>query len=115
MTDGKDQGGGLNDAALASATDDRALSGTGGSEGGGTTAGAGEPSGGDADRAGLPMPEEAAAAAALGPSDGSLADAEASRGPGGTTMGDALRGVGRDMGSGTPADRGDLGGGDPKR
>ena len=115
MADGNSSGAGLNDAAIAPATDDRGLSGTGGSEGGGTTAGAGEPSGGEADRGAIPVPEEAAEPAALGPADGSLADAVAPRGPGGTTMGDALRGVGRDVGSGTPADRGELGGGDPKR
>lgn len=59
--------------------------------------------------------EVAAEAAALGTADGSLADAAGLHAPGGTTMGDALRSPGRDIGSGTPRDKGELGGGDPKR
>jgi len=134
MADRNAQGGGLNDAALAPATDERGLSGTGGAEGGGTRSGAGEPTGGVADRvsggeaeadpqsiaalgqlAGRTGSEEAAEAAALGSADGSLADAAGQHPPGGTSMGDALRSPGRDVGSGTPGDRGELGGGDPKR
>jgi hypothetical protein len=137
------QGGGLNDVTLAPLTDDRGLSGTGGADGGGASAGAGEPSGGATDRASARLPqdpaathpessrsaigqlaartqsEEAAEAAALGPADGSLADAARGAlshdvaGEGTLTMGDALRSPGRDIGSGTPGDQSELGGGAP--
>ena len=123
------QGDGLNETTLAPTNDDRGLSGTGGAEGGGTIAGAGDPSGGETDleTAGLPTDpsrsflaqsrngpvasEEAAEAAALGSADGALSDEATPKGQGGTTMGDALRSPGRDIGSGTPGDKGDLGGG----
>ena len=122
------QGDGLNEATLAPATDDRGLSGTGGAEGGGTIAGAGDPSGGDADldTAALPTdpsrsfraqsrngPDASEEAAALGPADGALSDEATPKGQDGTTMGDALRSPGRDIGSGTPGDKGELGGGGP--
>ena len=115
--------GGLNEAVLAG-RDKEDLGGAGGSSGGGTMAGAGEPSGGTLDRAGDTLAdvtdnEVAKEAAALGPSDGSLADAANGNGPrlpgvgpvGGETVGS---GAGRgDPGSGTPGGRGELGGGGP--
>jgi hypothetical protein len=130
---GQGQGGGLNDRAFAPATDEP-LSGTGGSAGGGAISGAGEISGADTDRADDPLigrdgrtlaatgelagtsDEQAARdAAALGSADGSLADAAGvGSGAAAPTMGDAVGGgAGRDIGSGTPADRGELGGGAP--
>jgi hypothetical protein len=110
--------------------------GTGGSSGGGTSAGAGSPTGGTLDSqrgeanapvgephatprpdslAGIADSEIAAEAAALGSADGSLADAAGLSGPGGSSMGEAIGGgAGRaEPGSGTPGDRGELGGGDP--
>src|SRR5438270_4487010 len=85
MADVKDVTGGLNEAALAD-RDEETLGGTGGSSGGGTIAGAGEPSGGTTDqdigtlgaRDGL----IAAEAAALGDASGSLANAAAAAAPG---------------------------------
>ena len=102
---GRDSGGGLNEAALAGRGEEDP-GGAGGGSDGGTMAGAGEPSGGllsgaGGTTAGLIDDNIAAEAAALGPADGSLSDAEA--------LGD---GVGRaTTGSGTPRDRGETGGG----
>jgi hypothetical protein len=136
----RDLGGGLNEAALAGANKED-LGGSGGSSGGGTIAGSGEPSGGtlqggqtiggvSADAgpgpatltggvAALDPSGIAAEAAALGSVDGTLADAAqraAGQAPhlgGGPVGSEALgAGAGRgDVGSGTPSDRGDLGGG----
>jgi hypothetical protein len=125
--------GGLNERAFEPARDGE-LSGTGGSDGGGTIAGSGDPSGAATDRnhpgdepdaipraalgelAGRSGSEEAAEAAALGSADGALADAAGVGGPGGRTLGETPGGgAGRDIGSGTPGDRGELGGGDPIR
>ncbi|HEX8384071.1 MAG TPA: hypothetical protein VF592_11930 [Sphingomonas sp.] len=112
--------------------------GTGGSSGGGTIAGAGQPSGGTLDSrrgevdapvrdphatprpdslAGIADSEIAAEAAVLGSADGSLADASGARGAVGTTPsgGEMLgTGAGRgEPGSGTGADHSGLSGGDP--
>src|SRR4051812_11019169 len=107
------QGGGLGDKPMQPATSEP-LGGTGGSDGGGTIAGAGDPAGGRADRtsahnmdddatsgqgtitaagqlAGRSGQEEAIEAAALGAADGSLADAAGQHVPGNTTIGDAVR------------------------
>jgi hypothetical protein len=112
--------------------------GTGGASGGGTVAGAGQPSGGTLDSrrgeanapvhdpeatprpdslAGITDNEIAAEAAVLGSADGALADASGTRSAvgltpaGGETVGG---GAGRgEPGSGTPGDRSGLGGGDP--
>lgn len=120
-------------AATASAAAREPLEGTGGGLGGGTLAGAGNPSGGPADlNSGDPIAARQKApdlshsskdqiaheAKALGSGDGSLADA-AGLGSGAATAGPTgaeslAAGAGRgDVGSGTPADRGELGGGDP--
>ena len=124
---GVPQGGGLNEEALRSPTDEP-LGGTGGSAGGGTIAGSGDPSGATADRddagsedppvaslgelAGQSDDRIAAEAAALGSADGSIADAAGVGGTLDATMGDAIGALaGRDVGSGTPGDKGDLGGG----
>lgn len=136
-SEGQAPGGGLNERAFEPATGE-GLSGTGGGAGGGTRSGEGDPSGLDTDHkrqlreatdlapgggtlaaagelAGAANSEIAAEAAALGNADGSLADA-AGTGGGGRTIGDAVGGsAGRDIGSGTPGDRGELGGGDPMR
>ena len=124
---GTDIGNGLNEAVLADRDDD-ALGGTGGSSGGGTIAGSGDPAGGTLDeQRGVRMEHAGAApgdaeiaeeAGALGPADGSLADAlSGGRDPNaGASIGESLGGAGRaDAGSGTPGDRGELGGGDPMR
>lgn len=120
------------------ASEDRG--GTGGQSGGGTMAGAGQPSGGTLDSlrgeanapvhephatprpdslAGVADSEIAAEAAVLGSADGALADAAGGGGGAGTapSMGEAIgSGAGRgEPGSGTPGDRGELGGGDPLR
>ncbi len=130
--EGPGQGGGLNDRAFAPATDEP-LSGTGGSAGGGALSGDGEISGANTDRqddpligrdgrtvaatgelAGTSDEQVARDAAALGSADGSLADAAGASGAAAPTIGDALHGgAGRDIGSGTPGDRGELGGGAP--
>ena len=126
MTDTRDipQGGGLNERALEPAVDSENMTGTGGGAGGGTIAGSGDPSG-PGTIAGITNPlampgiagdreaEIVAEAAALGTADGALSDAV---GVGGsavaTTMGDAIgSSAGRDVGSGTPGDKGELGGG----
>jgi len=115
-------GDGLGERALEPATASDTLSGTGGGAGGGTSAGAGDPSGpgasaGITNPLGLPgIAEEDAEivseASALGSSDGALADAAGIGGAGGPTMGEAVgSGPGRDIASGTPGDRGELGGG----
>ena len=112
---GRDSGGGLNEAALAGRGEEDP-GGAGGGSGGGTMAGAGEPSGGllsgaGGTTAGLIDDNIAAEAAALGPADGSLSDAEggAARATGAEALGDR---VGRaTTGSGTPRDRGETGGG----
>lgn len=124
MTDQRD-GGGLDLRGLQGENSAEALSGTGGSSGGGTVSGAGDPEGGAPDGPSTPRmdslaartdSEIAAEAGALGPADGSLADAA---GLGGgerpATMGEAIgSGAGRgEPGSGGPSDRGELGGGDP--
>ena len=118
MTQNIPQGGGLNDKALADAN----------AENEDAIAGAGDPSGGPADDVEfsnahpLASPGELAGTAdqaiareieALGPADGSLADAAGvGGGAGATTMGDAIgAAAGMDIGSGTPGDKGDLGGG----
>ena len=112
-----DKTGTVDTRALADGDD--AMGGTGGSAGGGTLAGGGEPSGGRLERdAGLPEAsndEVAREAAALGPADGALADAAGVSGGSGTGLGEAVgSGAGRaDTGSGTPADRGGLGGSTP--
>ena len=130
----KDIGNGLGEPA-AEAMRDGELSGTGGSAGSGALSGEGEISGergdgaplGDGDElapgaqnraalsqlAGRTGNEVAAEAAALGGADGSLADAAGIGGPGGRTVGDSLGSEGRDIGSGTPGDRGELGGAGP--
>jgi hypothetical protein len=116
------QGGGLGERAMEAATEKENLSGTGGGAGGGTIAGSGDPTGPGVDVGvtnPLEMPgvagkdaEIVAEASALGSADGALADAAGAGGGGGTTMGDAVGGsAGRDVGSGTPGDKGDLGGG----
>ena len=128
------QGGGLNERALEPATEEP-LSGSGGAAGGGTLAGDGDPSGEDTDRpspdgrasdasadgnslartgkaGGVTDSEEAAEAAALGPADGSLADAAGGGAAGAPNLGESLRGgAGRDIGSGTASDKSGLGGG----
>ena len=133
-------GGGLNEAAAVRATEEDVGS-TGGSSGGGTISGRGEPSGGTLDRSGGTMPgmpqdagqqalvaagadslsaqtgnQIASEAAALGAADGSIADAAGAGSAvpnGGPTAAEALGSGagGGNVGSGTPADRGDLGGG----
>ena len=118
-------GGGIGEPAAATATKEP-LSGTGGSAGGGTVSGDAEPAGINTDRsdpaeaplectgeaAGRTGDTVAAEAAALGSADGSLADAARAGGPAGRRMGDALDGgAGRDIGEGTPGDKGELGGG----
>jgi hypothetical protein len=125
--------GGIGEAPLAG-LDQEPLGGTGGSSGSGTRSGAGEPSGGAADRR---IPEDAGiasgdremaessdeeiarAARALGSVPGSLADAaaEETRGPalaGGAVGAEAVgAGAGRgEAGSGSPRDQGELGGGE---
>jgi hypothetical protein len=124
-----DIGNGLNEAALVG-RDQEDLGGAGGSSGGGTVAGRGEPSGGtlggtDGRAAGLGGTDGgiAAEAAALGDAPGALADeaAKAQSGAehpsGGPTGAEAIgQGAGRgEIGSGTPGDKGDLGGGDVGR
>jgi hypothetical protein len=123
-----DFGNGLNEATIAG-RDREALGGTGGSSGGGTIAGSGDPDGGTLDglRSEMRMehvgatPEDtqiAAEAGALGSADGALADAAAgARDPAaGASIGESLGGAGRaDAGSGMPGDRGELGGGDATR
>jgi hypothetical protein len=122
-------GGGLGEKQMEPAVGQDPLSGTGGSAGGGTRAGEGEPSGGVTDDTEfsnehpLASPGELAGTAdqaiareieALGPVDGSLADAASgdAGGAGSTTMGDAIgSAAGIDVGEGTPGDKGDLGGG----
>jgi hypothetical protein len=137
----RELGGGLNEAVLAGANQE-GLGGSGGSSGGGTIAGSGEPSGGTLQGGGQTsgaVPADAGAgpaaltggvaaldpsgiaaeAAALGGADGTLADAAqraAGQAPhirGGPVGSEALGGgAGRgDVGSGTPSDKGDLGGG----
>lgn len=120
MQDHEPQGGGLNEKSLQPAVDEN--------EDG--FAGSDDPSGeavGDTEFSNehpLASPGELAGTAdqaiareieALGPADGSLADAadEAQGGGAGTsTMGDAIgASAGMDIGQGTPPDRGDLGGG----
>ena len=114
------EGGGLNEQALQAAVDENEDA----------LAGSGDPSGGPADdtefsnRHPLASPGELAGTAdqaiareieALGPADGSLADAAGvggDAGAGTSTMGDAIgAAAGMDIGSGTPPDHGDLGGG----
>ncbi|HEX9964896.1 MAG TPA: hypothetical protein VGB04_07915 [Allosphingosinicella sp.] len=142
-----DIGKGLNEAALAD-HDREDIGGAGGSSGGGTIAGRGEPSGGTlggtgGTQGGVPgdmlrgesvmgaaSPSLggkdggiAAEAAALGDASGALADEAANRQPGaerlsgGVTGAEAIgQGAARgDIGSGTPGDKGDLGGGDVGR
>ena len=134
------QQGGLNGSELANRGDED-LGGAGGSSGGGTVAGRGEPSGGAIEGtggtsgdttsgetpfgagtgslAGLDGGGIAAEAAALGTADGALADAASDRpsGPerlsGGPTGAEAIgQGARRgETGSGTPGGGGDLGGG----
>src|SRR5437868_3862392 len=114
MTD-QDTGGGINGAELQDRED---LGGAGGSSGGGTIAGSGDPSGGTL--GGTVGGGIAGEAAALGDADGSLADAASATEPGaerlsvGPTGGETFgAGAGRgEVGSGTPGDKGDLGGGD---
>jgi hypothetical protein len=132
MTMGKDpipQGGGLGTEAMEPALGHDPLGGTGGSSGGGTRAGDGEPDGeqidgtaADAevlaapDRPGREQDEEIATeAAALGDVDGTLSDAKRGHkgGAGTPTMGSALGGVGIHVGSGTDPDTGGLGGAAP--
>jgi hypothetical protein len=125
-----DIGNGLSEAALPD-HDGEDPGGAGGSSGGGTVAGRGEPSGGTlggdpaAPLLGLGGrdSEVAAEAAALGDASGALADEAAKPQPGaerlsgGTTGAEAIgQGTGRAAtGSGTPGDKGDLGGGDVGR
>ncbi|MEA3009404.1 MAG: hypothetical protein QOJ91_1096 [Sphingomonadales bacterium] len=125
-----DIGNGLGDAPLAD-HDGEDIGGAGGSSGGGTIAGRGEPSGGTLDGdpgaslAGLAGKdaEAAAEAAALGEGSGALADSAANARPGAERLGGGPlgaesigQGVGRgEIGSGTPGDKGDLGGGDVGR
>ena len=136
MTDQRN-GGGLDLRSLGN-NDTEDQGGTGGSSGGGTMAGAGQPSGGTLDSqrgeagapavdagatprpdslAGVTDNEIAAEAAALGSADGSLADAAsgADGAPGLTPAGgETVGGAGRgEPGSGLGGDRGELGGGDP--
>jgi hypothetical protein len=123
-----DIGNGLNEATIAG-HDEEPLGGTGGSSGGGTIAGSGDPDGGTLEglrretqmervSASPDDAEIAAEAGALGSADGALADAAAgARDPAaGTSIGESLGTVGRaEAGSGTPGDRGELGGGDAAR
>ncbi|HEX8514405.1 MAG TPA: hypothetical protein VF688_15020 [Allosphingosinicella sp.] len=118
-----DIGNGLSEAALAD-HDPEDIGGAGGSSGGGTIAGRGEPSGGTlGGTVGVPGGKDtgiAAEAAALGDASGALADEAAKAQPGaerlsgGGTGAEAIgQGAGRgEIGSGTPGDKGDLGGGD---
>jgi len=115
MTDDKQggPGGGLNEAALAGRIEEE--------PGDDSSMGTDMPSGGllsgaGSTTAGLLEDHIAAEAGALGPSDGALADEAAQRGepqsPMGRTGAEAIGGAGRgEAGSGTPADRGELGGG----
>lgn len=118
------QGGGLGTQAMEPALGQDPLSGTGGSSGGGTRAGEGDPSGGVTDDTppdeevlaspeGADEREIATEAAALGEADGSVAAAAGVGGGAGmTTMGDAIgAAAGMDVGQGTPGDKGGLGGG----
>lgn len=122
-----DIGSGLGDAPLAD-HDPEDIGGAGGSSGGGTIAGRGEPSGGTLGASpGASLPglggkdsEVAAEAAALGEASGALADSAANARPGAERLGAGPsgaeatgQGAGRgEIGSGTPGDRGDLGGGE---
>ncbi|WP_114953369.1 hypothetical protein [Sphingosinicella terrae] len=105
--EGGASGGGLNGAELQRREKD-ALGGEGGSSGGGTLAGAGDPSGGTTDREKDPaVPGSGDSGDAMG--KGKLAAARDGRISGGEAIG---AGAGRaKVGSGTPADTGDLGGG----
>lgn len=138
-----DIGNGLNEAVLAD-HDREDIGGAGGSSGGGTIAGRGEPSGGTlggtgGTQSGVPgeLPggasmmgaasasdgAVAAEAAALGDASGALADEAAKAQPGAERLGGGPTGaeaIGQgaargDIGSGTPGDKGDLGGGDVGR
>lgn len=116
MNDQRDTSGAVDLRGMARRSD--ALSGAGGSSGGGTSAGAGQPDGGTLDEleAGLPSMTGgvSAEAATLGPADGALADAAGAMSGAALTggIGEAIgAGAGGDVGSGTDADRGDLGGG----
>jgi hypothetical protein len=134
---GTASGGGLNEKLLEPLKKG-ALAGTGGSAGGGTIAGEGEPSGGATDQAppheeqgnpavegrtvaaagelaGLSDSEEAEEAAALGPAEGTLADRAGVGGKGGETLGEAVGSSRPDsaVGAGTRPDKAGLGGGGP--
>ena len=127
--DRENLGGGLGEKQMEPAIGQDPLSGTGGSAGGGTRAGEGEPSGGVtddkdfSDEHPLASPGELAGTAdqaiareieALGPVDGSLADAasDESGEAGASTMGDAVgSAAGMDIGQGAPGDKAGLGGG----
>jgi hypothetical protein len=113
------QGGGLNERALEPATEEP-LGGTGGSAGGGTIAGSGEPEGANtdtelaADEAVLASPGELAGTAdrAIAAEMAALGPAEEEPAEGGPTLGEAIgSGAGGDVGSGTKGDRAGLGGG----
>ena len=120
-----DKGGGVSGFGLAE-EEVKPLGGSGGAAGGGTRAGAGEPSGegigGDEHaaeqkvRGGGTDREAADEAAALGDLDDhdetpALEYGEGDR-PRGPTMGEAIgSGAGTDVGSGTPADHSGIGGG----
>ena len=100
-------GGGINGAELQEREKDE-LSGTGGSSGGGAIAGSGDVSGGTSDRE-----QDPASPAAGGSGDamgkGRMAAAREGRGGGGEALGTGAGGAA--IGSGTPRDTGDLGGG----
>lgn len=113
-------GNGLNEAVLAGRGEEDS-GGSGGDSGGGTMAGAGEPSGGllsssGATMAGLTNDHIAAEASSLGPADGSLDE-------GGEHMGAARRPTGAEalgdeaarapIGSGAPPDRSETGSAGP--
>jgi hypothetical protein len=120
------QGGGLGERAMEPATEGENMNGTGGGAGGGTMAGSGDPTGPGVN-AGIKNPlqmpgiagedaEVVSKIAALGSADGALADAAGVGGSGGPTMEEAIgASAGSDIGSGTPGDRGETGGGDPNR
>lgn len=126
MNGDKPHGDGLGERAMEPAREGEQLGGTGGGAGGGSMAGSGDPQGSGAG-AGITNPlsmpgvagedsEVVAEAAALGSSDGSLADAAGLTSMDGTTMGEAIgSGAGRDVEGGTPGGRGETGGGDPNR
>lgn len=127
MSGEKDVGNGLSERAMEAATENENLNGTGGGAGGGTVAGSGDPTGPGVN-AGITIPlqmpgiagEDSKAVSeisALGSADGTLADLSGNGGSGGPTLGEAIgasAGSG-DVGSGTPGDRGETGGGDPNR